>query len=63
MPLKIVSHNRNPVRIPRVSYSREHFRPGHEPMGSRVRMALLMIAFVAFVLLGAWLDVPAWVTQ
>lgn len=57
MPLKLVSHNRNPVRIPRASY-RQHYRPGHEPMASRVVMTVLMIAFVAFVLLAAWLAVP-----
>ena len=59
MPLKLVSDNRSPSpRVPRASY-RQHYRPGHEPIASRVVMTVLMIAFVAFVLLAAWLAVPA----
>jgi hypothetical protein len=60
--LKLVSNNPNPrspaPRIPRRSYTPQHFTPDSEPLSSRLAIAALLVAFIAVTVLGFWLDQP-----
>lgn len=61
MSVRLVSSNKSPApRIPRASYTPQHFQPGHEgeSMRNRLAIAALLVAVLGLFVLGFWLDTP-----